>query len=83
MSAFAAAAHDEDGDEILALREQLERVTAQRDTCLEALKACREGFEFTRQYVGYEALPAIEGWSWFDADQLARAAIARAETPTT
>ena len=23
-------------------------------------------FDFTRQYVGYDVLPEIEGWSWFD-----------------
>jgi len=23
-------------------------------------------FDFTRQYVGEDVLPAIEGWSWFD-----------------
>lgn len=42
---------------------------------LEALKKCREGFEYTRQYVGYETLPATEGWSWYDGDIAAQAAI--------
>lgn len=34
----------------------------------EALEKCREGFEYTRQYVGYDTLPAIDGWTWYDAD---------------
>jgi hypothetical protein len=42
---------------------------------LEALEKCRDGFEFTRQYVGCETLPAIEGWSWYDGDVAAKAAI--------
>lgn len=41
MSAFSAAAQDEDGDEIKALREQLARVTAQLDQLLVAAKLCR------------------------------------------
>jgi hypothetical protein len=42
---------------------------------LEALEKCRYGFEYTRQYVGYETLPAIKGWSWYDGDVAAQAAI--------
>ena len=33
-----------------------------------ALLQYHEAFEFTRQYVGYDMLPPIKGWSWFDAD---------------
>ena len=33
--------------------------------------------DLTRQYVGEEVLPAIEGWSWFDWVQRADAALAR------
>lgn len=32
------------------------------------LREYRQAMDFTRQYVGYETLPAIPGWSWFDAD---------------
>jgi hypothetical protein len=42
---------------------------------LDALHKCRDGFEYTRQYVGYETLPAIEGWSWYDGDVAAKEAI--------
>jgi hypothetical protein len=42
---------------------------------VEALEKCRDGFEFTRQYVGSETLPAIEGWSWYDGDVAAKEAI--------
>lgn len=38
---------------------------------LEALRECREAFRFTREYVGEDVLPAIEGWSWYDADKRA------------
>lgn len=31
--------------------------------------------EFTRQYVGKKTLPAIEGWSWYDAEQEAMKAL--------
>lgn len=41
------------------------------EQALQVLQQCREGFEFSRQFVGYEVLPAIPGWSWFDADQAA------------
>lgn len=40
-----------------------------------ALYKCKDGFEFTRQYVGYETLPMIEGWTHFDADCVASEAI--------
>jgi hypothetical protein len=45
------------------------------DLAMEALEKCRKGFELTRQYVGYETLPAIEGWSWYDGDVAAKEAI--------
>lgn len=38
----------------------------------EALIQYREAMELTRQYVGYETLPPIPGWSWFDADERAK-----------
>jgi hypothetical protein len=41
----------------------------------EALEKCREGFEYTRQYVGYDTLPAIDGWTWYDADCAAEQAL--------
>jgi len=41
-----------------------------------ALNEYRQAMELTRQYVGYMTLPAIEGWSWYDADQKAKEALA-------
>ena len=61
----------------LGTAEKLAASQAQIKVLRDALKQCREAFEFTRQYVGYETLPAIEGWSWFDADTKAKAALAQ------
>ncbi|KKM65387.1 hypothetical protein LCGC14_1491870 [marine sediment metagenome] len=56
---------------------------ASRDGKVEELrKACKaalDGFHFTREYVGEEMLPAIEGWSWYDAVTKLEAALK--ETP--
>lgn len=41
--------------------------------------ACRkalDGFHFTHEYVGEQILPAIEGWSWYDAVLALKAALA-------
>lgn len=46
------------------------------------LKACEiavEAFRLTREYVGETTLPAIEGWSWFDATAVLEEAIASAK----
>lgn len=32
-----------------------------------ALRECVEAIRLTREYVGEEMLPEIEGWSWYDA----------------
>ncbi len=34
---------------------------------IEALEQCVEALRLTREYVGEEMLPALEGWSWYDA----------------
>lgn len=34
-------------------------------------------FQFTRDYVGQDVLPPVEGWSWFDWTQRAQAWLAR------
>ena len=38
-------------------------------------------FEHTRDYVGHEALPAIEGWSWYDWTRRAEEFLAAAGAP--
>ena len=48
-----------------------------------ALHQCVEGFEYTRQYVGYETLPPITGWSWYDADKKARSLLGLPPVATT
>jgi hypothetical protein len=39
------------------------------DTLRELLRQAREALRLTREYVGEDTLPAIPGWSWFDAMQ--------------
>ncbi len=41
-----------------------------------AAEQAREAFRLTREYVGEDLLPAIEGWSWYDADQALAARLA-------
>lgn len=47
-----------------------ERVRAAESMALRLAEALR----LTREYVGEEALPAIEGWSWYDALEAYKAA---------
>ncbi len=37
-----------------------------------ALEQCVEALRLTREYVGEEMLPPLEGWSWYDATVNAR-----------
>ena len=39
----------------------------------EALAECCEAFRLTHEYLGEKRLPALAGWSWFDADNRAKA----------
>ncbi len=32
-----------------------------------ALEQCVEALRLTREYVGEDLLPPLEGWSWYDA----------------
>lgn len=41
-----------------------------------AAEQAREAFLLTREYVGFELLPAIEGWAWYDATFALGAALA-------
>jgi len=38
----------------------------------EALNLALEAFRHTREYIGEDLMPAIEGWSWYDAVQAIR-----------
>ena len=51
------------------LEYEYSQLLKQREEWFTVMKQAREAFEFTRQYVGYHLLPALEGWSWYDADQ--------------
>lgn len=53
MSAGATA-------EIAQLQQQVRELRDQRDEAVQALR-------LTHEYVGTDMLPAVEGWSWYDA----------------
>lgn len=65
---------------IIEAIDELEATIAAQSAALavakEALDKCLDGFEFTRQYVGHEVLPAIKGWSWFDGKVAAKEVLA-------
>ena len=44
-----------------------------------ALRECIEAFRLTREYVGGDLLPNVEGWSHYDAVTVARAALSPQE----
>jgi hypothetical protein len=48
---------------------------------LAACEVALDGLHYTREYVGEATLPAIEGWSWYDATVALKAAIAKARVP--
>ena len=58
------------------LRERVEALEQERGGLWGAAQEALEAFEFTRQYVGYDMLPALPGWSWYDACERLRAALA-------
>ncbi len=72
LSQIATATTDSE----LKLLDKINEVKKQREELVAALEECRQAFDFTRQYIGEEKLPAIKGWSWFDADTKAREALA-------
>lgn len=60
--------HNAIDDQADALREANDRLTKALRERDRVLAQCRIAFEHTREYVAPAvALPAIEGWSWFDA----------------
>jgi hypothetical protein len=54
------------------------RLIAQAPALYEALAFAVEAVRLTREYVGEELLPALPGWTWFDACENARAVLATA-----
>jgi len=46
----------------------------------EALAQCVEALRLTREYVGEDMLPALPGWSWFDATERANAILGAASS---
>lgn len=58
---------------ILSAPEQARDTGGLRDVIAEGIEA----FRLTREYVGEDTLPAIEGWSWFDWCEKARAILSQ------
>ena len=53
-------------------------MTNENDRCEKMEELVAEGieaFRLTREYVGDKMLPEIEGWSWYDWTQKAKAAL--------
>lgn len=71
-----------DKEQIERLHEQLTASQAREAKLRESLAQYRTAMVFTRQYVGHEVLPAISGWSWFDADEEAKEAISQSTDDT-
>jgi predicted nucleic acid-binding Zn-ribbon protein len=55
-----------------ALRAQVRRL---RQAAIQA----KDAFHFTREYAGEKMLPALPGWSWYDATLALEAALAATE----
>ena len=45
----------------------------------EVLRQAEQAIHFTREYLGVERLPAIPGWSWYDATLRLKAILAALE----
>lgn len=70
------AARDRSNNHLSELSDLIEgrELARERERRLrEALVQCREAFRLTHEFLGEKRLPAIEGWSWFDADNRAKA----------
>jgi hypothetical protein len=50
---------------------QVDAIYAELDRLRALIADGVEAFRLTREYLGDDALPAVEGWSWFDWTQRA------------
>ena len=57
---------------VVGILDELERAEGQLEDATRVLRQVGEAFRITREYVGEDTLPAIEGWAWYDADCAAR-----------
>lgn len=63
-----------------ALRVQRDAALSRVAELTQLLGGVLVAFQLTREYVGEDVLPAIEGWSWFDCVRAIEAALASEET---
>lgn len=57
-----------DWEAIVRQRErELKRVGEERHQANAAIRELAQAIRLTREYVGPEKLPALDGWSWYDA----------------
>ena len=61
------------------LVDEVERLQAQVKQLADALNFAVLAIHLTREYVGEERLPALDGWSWFDATKRGEHALAAYE----
>ncbi|URC17676.1 hypothetical protein SEA_TARDUS_61 [Gordonia phage Tardus] len=58
---------DRESDARAAAQDDLASTTESRDRLFETAKQLSQAIVHTVEYVGNDMLPAIEGWSWYDA----------------
>jgi hypothetical protein len=56
---------------IMAGYDTARRRNDEEPVLIEVLRQCVEALRLTREYVGEDLLPALPGWSWFDATEAA------------
>ncbi len=74
---------DIDPDAAEELLAEVDALRAEAQQLREALWRGVEAMRLTREYVGEDVLPVVEGWSWFDWTREALAALAGSSAPET
>lgn len=60
VDSYAGLEHNSDGSHTV-------NVSAESDVATTAIDELADAIRLTVEYVGNDTLPAIEGWSWYDA----------------
>ena len=78
-SVLAAMGYDDSGQLLIDPESPDGYLIAAAPDLLKACKQAVDALHFTREYVGEGLLPAIEGWSWYDATLALQTVIAKAK----